>query len=65
MTEDFDHLSDEDYEAIPAIVEPSAGRRRGEDILAAVDARDNAREEPAALLEALARAYEAREAEQQ
>ena len=65
MTEDFDHLSDEDYEAIAAIVEGSARRRQGEDILAAVDARDKARQEPDPLLEALARAYEAREAEQQ
>ena len=61
MSDEFDHLTDEDYEVIGAIVEGSLRRRQGEDILAAIDASDKARQQQHPLLEALSRAYEARE----
>jgi hypothetical protein len=59
--EDLGHLTDEDLERIEAIVDGSVRRRHGEDVLAAVEASDNARQGPHPLLEALARAYQARE----
>jgi hypothetical protein len=55
MSEDLEHLTDEDYEAIVAIVEGSIHRRQGEDILAAVEASAQARQGPDPLLEAVAR----------
>lgn len=65
MSEDLEHLTDEDYEAIEAIVDGSLRRRQGEDILGAVEASDKARQGPDPFLEAIARAYQAKEAEQE
>jgi hypothetical protein len=60
MSDDLEHLTDEDYEAIGAIVEGSMRRRQGENILAAVEASDKARQGPDPLLEVLRRAHRAR-----
>ena len=60
MSDDLEHLTDEDYEAIGAIVERGAERVRGEQILAAVEASARAAEKPHPLVEAIARAYQAR-----
>ena len=65
MSEDLEHLTDEDYKAMGAIVEGSIRRRQGEDILAAVEASDKARQGPHPLLEALSRAYQQRQGEQE
>ena len=65
MSDDLEHLTDEDYEAIGAIVEGSIRRRQGENILAAVEASARAAEKPHPLVEAITRAYQAREAEQE
>lgn len=60
MSEDLEHLTDEDYEAIGAIVEGSIRRRQGEDVIAAVEASDAARQGPDPLLAMLERAHQAR-----
>jgi hypothetical protein len=64
MSEDLGQLTDEDLQRIEAIVDGSARRQLGENILAAVDASDQARRGPEPLLEALARGYQARENEE-
>jgi hypothetical protein len=65
MSEDLSNLRDEDYEAIEAIVDGSLRRQMGENILAAVDASEKARQGTHPLLEALSRAYQERESEQE
>ena len=65
MSEDLSHLRDEDYEAIENIVDNSLRRLGGENILAAIDASDKARQQQHPLLEALSRAYQEREGEQE
>jgi hypothetical protein len=64
MSEDLSHLRDEDYEAIEAIVDGSLRRRQGEEVLTALEAHGEARQEPDPLLVALNRAYEAKEKEE-
>ena len=55
--QDFEHLTDEDYEAIGAIVERGVRRQHGEFILAMTEgAEQRRREQDRALLDAIARA---------
>jgi hypothetical protein len=58
--EDLGHLTDEDLERIGAIVENSVNRQHGQHILDAVEASTKAAEKPHPLVEAIARAYQAR-----
>ena len=62
MSDDFDHLTDEDYEAIAAIVDGSARRAHGQDLLSAIESADKRREETASsLFDAITRATLAQE----
>jgi hypothetical protein len=57
VSEQFDHLNDEDIEAIDQIWEGSFDQKHGEGILSAIDGADKRREDAdRALLDALSRA---------
>ena len=63
---DFDHLTDEDYEAIEAIMERGLRRQHGEHLLRMAEgAEQQKREQGRALLDAIARARLEQEAEQE
>jgi hypothetical protein len=64
---DLGHLTDEDFERIGAIVEGSVDldRAHGQHILDAVEASAKSAGKPHLLVEAMARAYRAREGEQE
>ncbi len=66
MTESYDHLTDEDYEAIGAILEGSERRQMGEHILHMwQEGQERQQQENRSLLDAIARAHQAQEGEQE
>lgn len=63
---DFDHLTDEDLEAIERIVEGSLERQHGQDLLAVMDGAEERHEEQArSLLDAISQATMAQEESEQ
>jgi hypothetical protein len=64
VSEDLSYLTDEDLEAIDAIVEGSRNRQMGEHILhMAEDAERRSSEQGQALLEAISQAHQAKASE--
>ena len=64
MSEDLSYLTDEDLEAIEAIVEGSRNRQMGEHILhMAEDAERRSSEQRQALLDAISQAHQAKASE--